>query len=355
MDSSNTTFHKANNFECFWKPFIRVFQVLCISNYSIYRPNLKRNSLKSFAFLTYFIIFGGIHIGITVYALKRSLRMELTRNDKYKESPLMYYVSWLSIFGDILAHLTSNLVALLKGKQEAEIYQKIEEIDEIFFTKLKHSLNYNQMRRKYVYQTFGIFILSTVLSIISTLTPLPMDRNYFVCPILMFAILVIRGRGCQIALVLHTLCHILMDLKILLKQQQLNCHRGSSGFYSIENIQYYRKIYSKIWLIKTLMSDCFGLTFITFLVQFTFDLIDSSYWAYINLSLYESKLMSIRKKYFFCGERCYNSKIQYIFQFYFVSDISFYIAPIVIVFCYICMLSERCQQLVCVQLFNKVM
>lgn len=295
MNPSNNNSHKADGFEYFWKPFVRIFQVLCISHYSIYRPDLKRNSLKSFALLTYFIIFASIHVGIIIQALKRSLRMELDRNGRYSESPLMYYVSWLSIFGDILAHLTSNLEALFKGKQEAKIYQRIKEIDEIFYTKLNHTINYNQLRKKNVQQTFGIFILATVLSISSTLFSLPVDRNYFVRPILVYAILVIRGRGCQIALVLHTLCHILTDFEILLKQQQLNCSRNSDGLHSMEKIQYYRKIYSKIWLIKSLMSDCFGWSFITFLVQFTFDLIDSSYWAYINLTLYESNFMTIRK------------------------------------------------------------
>lgn len=294
MNSSN---YSARNFEYFWKPFIRVFQILCVSHYSIYRPDLKMNTLKSFAFLTYFVIFGVIHICITMFVLGHGLHIENKSNDSYKEIPLVYYVSCLSIVGNILTHLTSNFEAFIKRKKEEEILRKLVEIDEIFCSKLKHTINYKELRTKYVRQTFGIFILSTVLSIISTLIPLPIDRNYIARPVLIYAILIVRGKGCQIALILHILCDKLLDLRILLKQQQLNCRRNcnESMNYPVENIRYFRKIYSKIWLIKSLMSDCYGWSLITFLVQFTFDLINASYWVYINLTILESKRMSMRK------------------------------------------------------------
>lgn len=299
MDSSDNHY-KASNFEGFWKPFIRIFQVLCISHYSIYRPNLRGNKLKSFAFLTYFVIFGAIHIGITIFVIRRGFYIETKSNDSYKEIPLMYYVSCLSIFGNVLTHLTSNFEAFIKRTKEEEIYRKLKEIDDIFHLKLKHTLNYKELQTKYAHQTFGIFILSTVLSMISTLIPLPIDRNYFVRPILIYAIIIVRGKGCQVSLILHTLCDMLMDLRILLKQQQLNCYRNCNeslnhGYYPVENIRYFRKIYSNIWLIKSLMSDCFGWSLISFLVQFTFDLINSSYWVYINLTILESKRMSMRE------------------------------------------------------------
>lgn len=245
-------------------------------------------------------MFGAIHVGIMFYALKRGLHVVETKpDDRYKESPLMYYVNCMSTLGNIVSHLTTHFETLVKGKHESEIYRKLEEIDEIFATKLKNPLDYKQLQKKYIRQTIGVFILCTFISITSTLITIPIDKDNFVRPTLIFAILIIRGRGCQIALVLNVLCDILLDLKILLKRQQLNYRRNCSellnGFYPAENIRYYRKIYSSIWLIKTLISDCFGWSLITFLVQFTIDLINSSYWVYINLTVFESKSMSTRK------------------------------------------------------------
>lgn len=254
-------------------------------------------------------------MNLIILTTRRALRCEntisepeperLSRWVKHKESALMYYVNALSILGGFATHISSHLEVLFNGKREEEIYEKLQIIDNIFITKLNHLVDYKIRRIHFVRQTILIFLLVTITSIASSFIHLPnlYHDKYFMQPILIFPLIINRFRWCYIALLLNNIGNILNDLQILLKQQQIHSCIDSSEHpqskYARENIRYYREIYSYIWFTITLMSDTFGWSLIFFLVEFTFEFINASYWLYINLTVYGSIHLNIRTFFFF--------------------------------------------------------
>lgn len=278
----------SQEFENLWKPFVRVFQIMCISHFKVFRPGIYSNRTKTTALLMYFCFSVGCHVSLLASTLAQSLQSKFGTKNKYN-SPLFFYVNSVGVLGNFAYHLTVHFETIFKGNYEVEIYQKLSEINEIFATKLKHNMDLNGLKRNFLHRIIPIFVFAACLSTASAFIPLPQNTmsKQFIQPILIIAMIIIRGRGCQIALIFNALCAILDDLIVLLKRQQQMCRRkpiertAESG--SCENlIIYYRDIYSHIWLIKNLISDCYGWSLIMFVLQFTFDLINASYWIYIN-------------------------------------------------------------------------
>lgn len=295
-----------SNIRELWQPFVRVFQMFCVSHYSIFRPDLRDNRLKSWLFLVYYLIFFAVHLSFIILTGLKSLRCEQKlpeseqRLYKHRESALMYYVNSLSILGGFSTHVISHLETLLCKKHEEEIFMKLNMIENIFATKLNHLVDYKMKRIKYIQQTVGMFVFVTVLAVASSFTNLPdlYHDKYFMQPILIFPVIINRFRWCYMALILHAIADILNDLQTLLKLQQIHsCDESTAQpehAYAREKIRYFREIYSYVWFIITVLSDCFGWTFIFFLVEFTFEVINASYWLYINLTIYGSIQLNIR-------------------------------------------------------------
>lgn len=217
----------------------------------------------------------------------------------------MFYINCLSIFGTFATHITAHLETLLNEKRENKIHQKLKKINDIFATKLNHVIDYRARRVRYVKKTVMVFVFAWLLSAGSSLIKVPISNHdkYFNQPILILVVSIIRSRGCHVAFFLNTLADILNDLQILLKQQQIKSRQRPNDLvgmnYKRENIQYLREIYSNVWLIKTMISDCFGWSLITFLIEFSIEVINSSYWFYINLNAYGSNSLNIRERQHF--------------------------------------------------------
>lgn len=287
--------YNPRSFQSFWKPFVRVFQVLCVSHYSLFHSN------KRIGRFLYFIGASGLHISLMIYILKFGPRVHFIADKNFKESPLMYYVSFMSVIANLVSHTVAHLEPLFTKKQEEEIYQRLNEINEIFATKLNYVTDFDVIRRKFIQKTVSLFVFASVLSFGYSLFYLPSD-TFGICYFLLsriISVLMIRGRRCQIAFHVNTLTNILRDLQLLLKWQQENYRTNSNGFALVwrENIRYIRDIYSNVWLIKNLLSSCFGWSFIALLVEFSFELINSSYWAYVNIKVYKSTHKIIRKQF----------------------------------------------------------
>lgn len=292
----------SNGFEQFWKPYTRVFQILCISHYSVFRPNLRKYELKSILLLAYFIVIASSVMFITVVTTRTgsfSREDYVFANDetKFKGSPLMYYINALSIFGSIAIHSAVYLETFFGGKPENEICEKFKLIDDVFTTKLNHTVNYKARNTKYIY-FIGIFSLAIALSIACSFSRLPNIYNdkYFMTPLMLIGVLISRIRWLQIALFLNIIADTLDDLQALLKQQQMqSCEESDGSSFNPERIRYIREIYSNVWFVATLMSDCFGWTLITFLIKITLESINGSYWIYINWKLFGSSGLYMRK------------------------------------------------------------
>lgn len=290
----------SREFETLSKPFIRIFQVLCVSHYSVYRPRLRNNFIRSLPFFLYFLTFALTHVIFLTLNLKRGIG-EGNDPKRRKESPVMFYINCLSIFGTIATHATTHLETLLSGRRENEMHQKLKKINDIFTTKLNHFVDYKARRAKYVKKTVLFFVFTWLLSAGSSLIRVPISNHdkYFNQPLLILTVTVIRLRGCHVALFLNIIADILKDLQLLLKQQQIKSHQrcgnSTSIYYKRENLRFLREIYSNVWLVKSMISDCFGWSLITFLVEFSIEIINSSYWFYINLNMYGSNSLNIRK------------------------------------------------------------
>lgn len=102
-----------NEFDTFWCPFIRIFQLCSVSNYNIFRSTNCGSSLKSFLILTYFLLFTAINMSLVTVATARGLQCEEARNTTYKpqhkESTLMYYINSLTVIGNFIGHATVHL------------------------------------------------------------------------------------------------------------------------------------------------------------------------------------------------------------------------------------------------------
>lgn len=282
-------------FDSFWKPFVRVSQAFCVSHYSIWHQS--KNGFR----LIYFILFGTLHISLIIYTLTNGPYLHVIVNDKYKRSSLMFYVSLMSIIGNLIAHMMAHLEPLFTKKHELEMYRKLREIDEIFATKLNYVTDFSTIRNEFIKYTVSFYIFAASLSFGYSIFTLPDDAISTAVFLLnrLIAVFVIRVRRCLIAFHVNTMTNILRDVQILLKQQQLNYRPNSTETVkSRENIQYLRDIYSNVWLLKNLLSSCFGWSFISFLAEFTFELINSSYWVYINVQTFKSTVKVSRKSIF---------------------------------------------------------
>lgn len=291
----------ANEFEVFWKPFIRVFQAFCVSHYSIFRPNFYQNYRNNFQFLIYFVVCSSIYI-IFVFSTLYGAFMDYNEYEEVKQNsrPIMYYVNTLNTFCSYATHLAIPFENLFYGKRENEICKKLKQINDTFATKLNYIPDYKARRNRYLYRPILIFVFDILLAYASVFVILPEsdeeDASY-VQPTVMIGIIILRVRWCQVALFLDVIADTLRDLQVLLKQQQLQSIKDTNNplqnKFTRQRIQYFRDIYSNIWLITILMSDCFGWTLIAFLIKVTLELIKGAYWFYINTRVNESITLNI--------------------------------------------------------------
>lgn len=337
-------------FDSFWKPIVRVFQVFGVANPSIFHA--KYLCARS----VYFVTVSVLHICWMIYTLKYGQHMHSLLADSNKKSQLMYYVSLMGLAGNLATHIVAHFEPLFTRKNEQEIYDKLREINDIFATKLNYVIDFNAIRKKFLSHTVVYFIFAGLLSVAYSILSIP-DTDTFTMSFYVFTRLmsatIIRARRCLIAFHVNTLTNTLRDLQILLKEQQMNYRTKSSALVdtSSENIRYLRDIYSNVWILKNLISSCFGWSFITFLVEFSFELINSSYWTYLNIKGIKSKKQITSKLHgdtirnaLKIARKTGNKNMKRIF-FSFTETV-FYISSIIINFCYICMISERCERAV---------
>lgn len=256
----------------------------------------------------------------------------------------MYYLTVLSTFGSYATHLAIPMENMFYGKREEEICEKLKIISDIFATKLNYIPDYKSRRTKYLQRTVFLFVFDIALAYTSVFVTLrDLDDLDPSDGMVMIGIVILRVRWCQIALFLDVISDFLYDLHTLLKQQQIQSLQGFNDCrrneLSCQRIQYFRDIYSNIWHITTLFSDCFGWSLIAFLIKVELELINGAYWFYINLRLHESISLNIGEILLFWKH--------YINLFYFLnfSDIFLFNSSLVVVFCYFCLAAERCQNM----------
>lgn len=314
--NQSTNIDMSSEFEAFWKPFARAFQSICISHYSVFRPHLHNNCLKSLPFQLHFIFFVTVHLTIVFLNTEKGQRSESKncKTTKFKESPLMYYVNAINMVVSIATHIIIHLENVFYGKRENEIYQKMQMIGGIFANNLNYRINYRAWQTRYV-RVVGIFVFAFLLSSATSFSKLPdsYSDKFFMNSIMIFGIIMNRARWCQIALFLNMLADTLNHLQIALKQHQIRNRKFSKerrridSFFECKKICDFRDIYSSSWYMITLMSDYFGWSAIAFLIKVTLEPINGAYWFYVNWHTFQSKQL-----YFRMNSNFYNNFIKII-------------------------------------------
>lgn len=338
--------YNARAFELFWKPFVRFFQMVCVSHYSIFHR--KQRSIR----IVYFVITSTLHTMLMFYTLLYGLHIQIRPSKQHKESTLMFYVNFLSVAGNFVTHTMAHVEAFFMQNQEIEIYQRFNEINKIFATEFNYIVDFDRIKRNHMQHTVLFYFCSAAVSFGYSLFSLPAVSRDVVLFLVnrILAVIVIRARRCYAALIINMQTINLRDLQILLKQQQQNYRPHTTNAHATSNasekIHYLRDIYSNIWMINNLISGCIGWSFVTFLMEFSFDLINSSYWAYINIKSNVSSNKIIRKSWAYCFFLNY-VELKYFFSF---SEIICYMTSVTVNFWYICMITERCQKAVSLNL-----
>lgn len=338
MFSASQKSYDPKTFDYFWKPFVRVFQALCLSHYSIFRCSNRTHNVGR---LIYTMFFMTLDVVANIYILHQIHSVDKAQ---YENCVLMYFVSLISHLVHVVSDTIAHFESFFAKEQEEEIYRKHREIDEIFATKLNHIRDYNAIRRASVWPTIIYWTCASIVAFAAALFILPSNENVFVFLIGNTAIMLInRIRRFQIGIHVNALTNILNDLKMLLdKQHRMHCSQ-SNGISPdfCKNIRYFRQIYSNAWFITKMMSCCFGWSFIIFLFEGALDLIASTYQVYLNLNIYKSTNQIIRN---FARKRLYRNKIHS--HSFFCLGTVFYQLQVILNLWYLCMISERCQNAV---------
>lgn len=276
----------------FWKPFVRFFQFFCLSHYGIFRPGLKDQRFK----LTLLRIFLIVHVSILVASAYFFFRIKVSFSlgmDKYNVSPIFSYVDIGTRFIQTAFFLFIPIEMFCMRRTELKIFETLQCIDDIL-RKLNHYIDYGIHRRRQWRETL-LFFTGMALVVISSLCAILTAINLeTILSILNFfhIFIVTRLRVFQFGFFINALCNLLGELKILMLRQQ---HRIKYNSASWKDIQCARKIYSRVWLLKTLIGDYFGYSMILFVVDSAWQLINSAYWIYLNSDSIESNFLYIRK------------------------------------------------------------
>lgn len=336
----------SSEFESFWRPFIRAFQTICVSHHSVFRPHLRTNFRRSLPFWIYFTVFATAHLSLTLAITSKQSSDQSPNQLEYKESTLMHYINILSIISHCGIFVVTYVEVLFYGKREAEMCEKFKEIADIFAVEFDHVPNFKVRRVHYMREPVLIFILAIVAVAVSTFTPLPTMYNnkFFMPPILIPTIVMSDGRWCQIALYLNVIADTLSDLKIMVEKHQLRnfeeIDQETPNIEAYKKVQHFREIYSNVWMITTLMSDCFGWTLIMLLSKVVLEFLNGCYFFYINMGLHQSISLNIRKF------RLFLFKPNSFVDIDLILDILLVNGTLVVVFWYICMLSAKCEKMV---------
>lgn len=265
----------------FWKPLVRFFQFLCMLHYGIFRPELKNHRIK----LTLHRIFLAISVSIQVisayYLFLLEMEQRIRMVNRYNVSPVFMYVNVIISFSQLISFLLIPIETFCKRNTEQKLFETLQSIDDIF-QKLNHSVVYRKHRYRQFRSTWLLFAGLTALMTINIYINDSIESLFDIWILLLYAYVFVvwRMRTFQIAFFINALRDLLGELKIVMRRHQ---HRLKYNSAQWNEIQYAQKIYSKIWLLKTMIGECFGYSMILFVTDSAVKMIVAGYWFYLRL------------------------------------------------------------------------
>lgn len=277
----------------FWKPFVRTFQLLCISHYGIFRPELKKQRFKLFLYRFFFVLNVVLQVAATYFYFEKGLTLKLHAMNKYNVSKIFLYVNVGTRFSQFASQLVVPLETFFKRHVEHELFEAFRRIDDIFKNDLKYPIDYRGHRRRQLTHTWLYYIIVITLMVGSYFISAPVPASVTVIHSLLYFYLLAfwRIRIFQVALYINMLNALLGELTVVMRRQQQRVKYNPHGW---KDIQYTRRMYSEFTLVKTLIGDCFGYSLILCVVDSSVKIINSAYWYYVNFETIKSDNMHLR-------------------------------------------------------------
>lgn len=274
---------------------MRTFQYFCISNYEIFRPGLRNERVKLILHRSFTIVhFLALILCGAYFFFQVAVKFKSNRMKQYNTSPVFMFVSVATKFIFVFSFVAIPTETLFRHRTEYEIFETFQCIDDIFQKKLKYSIDYRVHRRRQMgkcwlsFVGFSIVIISSISANMSLV-----ELNVFFGTLVQFYVFVMsRMRLFQITFYIDALRDLLIELKTMMRRQQ---HRVKYNSAQWQDIQYCRKIYTNISLLRTLIGNCFGYSMILLVIDSAVRTLNSAYWFYLNAQSLNSSILHIRK------------------------------------------------------------
>lgn len=270
------------DFVHFWQPFVRIFQFFSIAHYGLLRLKTSKNyRFKLFLSRSYIVFIILIRLIVAYFYAKLSLPTRYVEMKKYSVSPVFVGVNGVTKFILVLPFIVIPIETFFKRRTERAIFETLQHIDDMFKKNLKHSIDYRthrrrQLRKIWLYLAGVTFVIFSSVSInISILNP--KYSHGVLIFVYIFAAMLIRVF--QFTFFINELTDLLGELRIVMQRQQQRAKYNPTRW---KDIQFVRKVYSKIWFLRKLIGECFGYSMILFVVDSAVKVIDSAYWFYLN-------------------------------------------------------------------------
>lgn len=284
----------------FWKPFLFLFDVLCISHFKALNSVSKTTRIVSHLYIllnTIFVIIAHITIYNWVGA---SMENDFERND----SSLFIYVNYSEFVTNLAAHLILHFESIAKRNKHQELLENLCEINEEFQNRLSLQIDLQRLRKRFLWRQGGLFVLifATLFGSCFYFTP---GYSFDECAkmvgqlLYMYVMLVVRTRCLQIDTFIRFVGDMHENLNgIIARVQRKSTMFGKRMEMDGEALLECNYIYLNVWCVTTLISDCFGWSMVGITVQSFVDIMNTLYWIFINIDSVQSDDFTLSKRYF---------------------------------------------------------
>lgn len=279
--------------EMFLEPMLFLFRVLALSHLRSSKfPQAKRIPLLNVFFLFHSTLALAALI-IIIYQVLKLISDEVETDGQDKS--MYYYIDSIGFFGNFLAFFITYIETTLKRREEREIYKLLAETNKCIGRKLNFKIDYRRIHWKYWCKMHGFYLLSIGSAVVSVCIVPPLQlisRQALQGTFLLVALVVIRSRTFQIALLISVMGDFLSYLNAAIKRRWETL-RLVQNVDSIEDDLFnFREVYSNCWLMKQSISHCFGWSLIAIVLQDIVDIIIGIYWVFMNLDSVDSPMLT---------------------------------------------------------------
>lgn len=292
MYRSKTTSSELDFFH-FWQPFVRSFQLLGISHYAILRPDLSSQRVKLNFLRIFFAIVTFTQLtGFNYFLVAFSRHMQVLK--RLDVSVIFILVATAIRFCQFFAFVMIPFETFFRRRAEMELFETLRRIDQVFRNSLKSNIDYRAHRRQQMRKIclFFLGMISITGFSFALGDPFHMPSSLLGRLYLVYILFLLRIRVFQFAFYINVLNNLLADLKMVMRRQQLRTKYNPTLW---KDIRFARKIYTNIWLLKSLIGKCFGFSMILFMADSGVQLINSAYWFYLNNTAIHSVQLDFRK------------------------------------------------------------